>query len=675
MILITGGAGQLAREFQRFFEKEKIDFLAPSRMELDITDFDKVRSYILDNDVNLVINCAAYNFVDKAEEEKDSAYTINAYAVENLAKICKEKKIEFVTYSTDFVFDGTKGGAYTEWDEINPISVYGRSKALGERLALEENRRTFVFRVSWVFGEEGKNFIEQVRTWANTRDSIKIATDQVSSPTSTKDIVDITWKILNLRKRDYGIYHISGDGETSRYEQGKYILDKIGYKGKILEGKCLDFTTYDIRPKYSKLSSKKIESILGIKMPSWKSRVDEYLKVGKTYLVTGGAGFIGANFVKYMLKKYKDIEIIILDKLTYAGNLGTIREELKDSRVSFIKGDICNQELVNLIFMSYDIDYVVNFAAESHVDRSIENPQIFLETNILGTQNLMEVAKNFWTVGKDTNGYPIYKEGKKFHHVSTDEVYGSLSKDFNIPKELVLDEAVAKIASGRRNLQTYGKEMFIESSPLDPKSPYSVSKTASDMIVLSYGETYKFPFNITRCSNNYGPYHFPEKLIPLIIKNILAGKKLPVYGKGDNVRDWLYVADHCKGIDMVISSAKPHEIYNIGGFNEEENINIVKLTIDTIARIMLEEPKYQRVLTTDLKNINYDLITYVQDRLGHDVRYAIDPTKIVTELGWYPETPFTEGIEKTIRWYLDNQEWVEEVVSGDYQKYYEEKKS
>ncbi|MGL5099461.1 MAG: dTDP-glucose 4,6-dehydratase, partial [Fusobacteriaceae bacterium] len=316
--------------------------------------------------------------------------------------------------------------------------------------------------------------------------------------------------------------------------------------------------------------------------------------------------------------------------------------------------------------------YVVHFAAESHVDRSIENPGIFLETNILGTQNLMEVAKAFWSVGKDESGYPVYKAGKKFHHVSTDEVYGSLAKDWKIARELILDSAVAKIAADRSDLRTYGEEMFLETTPLDPRSPYSASKTASDMIVIAYGETYKFPFNITRCSNNYGPYHFPEKLIPLIIKNILVGKKLPVYGKGDNVRDWLYVADHCKGIDMVISHAPTGEIYNIGGFNEEQNINIVKLTIDTIARIMKDEPEYRSVLTTSLDNINYDLITYVQDRLGHDARYAIDPTKIVTGLGWYPETPFVEGIERTIRWYLDSQDWVEEVASGDYQKYYSE---
>jgi dTDP-glucose 4,6-dehydratase len=391
----------------------------------------------------------------------------------------------------------------------------------------------------------------------------------------------------------------------------------------------------------------------------------------KRYLVTGAAGFIGSNFVKYMLKKYPEIEITILDKLTYAGNLGTIKEELKDSRVEFVKGDICDRAVVENIFERKDIDYVVHFAAESHVDRSIENPQLFLETNILGTQNLLEVAKKFWSTGEKVNGYPVYKEGKKFLHVSTDEVYGSLSKDYDEAVALTLENEVAKIAEGRVNLKTYGKEMFTEKTPLDPRSPYSASKTSSDMIVAAYGETYHFPYNITRCSNNYGPYHFPEKLIPLIIKNILEGKKLPVYGKGDNVRDWLYVEDHCKGIDMVINGGRLGEVYNIGGFNEEQNINIVKLTIDSIARIMKEEPHHQKVLKTDVENINYDLITYVQDRLGHDARYAIDPTKIVTELGWYPETPFTEGIEKTIRWYLDNQDWVEEVVSGDYQKYYD----
>ena len=384
----------------------------------------------------------------------------------------------------------------------------------------------------------------------------------------------------------------------------------------------------------------------------------------KTYLVTGAAGFIGTNFVKYMLEKYREkIRIVVLDKLTYAGNIENIQEEIDSKKIDFVKGDICNRELVEDIFSRYEIDYVVNFAAESHVDRSISNPQIFLETNILGTQNLLEVSKKFWSIGRDENGYPIYKEGKKFLHISTDEVYGSLSKDYTEAKELVLNDRVKKVAEGRKNLKTYGDKFFTEDTPLDPRSPYSASKTSSDMIVRAYAETYKFPMNITRCSNNYGPYQFPEKLIPLIIKNILEGKKLPVYGDGSNVRDWLYVKDHNKAVDMVINNGRLGEVYNIGGFNEEKNINIVKLTIDTIAKIMKEEPEYRRVLKTDVTKISYDLISYVQDRLGHDARYAIDPEKIVTELGWYPETSFDKGIEQTIRWYLNNQEWTEKVLS------------
>lgn len=384
----------------------------------------------------------------------------------------------------------------------------------------------------------------------------------------------------------------------------------------------------------------------------------------KTYLVTGAAGFIGTNFVKYMLEKYgRSIRIIVLDKLTYAGNIENIQEEIDSKKIDFVKGDICNRELVEDIFSRYEIDYVVNFAAESHVDRSISNPQIFLETNILGTQTLLEVSKKFWSIGKDENGYPVYKEGKKFLHISTDEVYGSLSKDYTEAKELVLNDKVKKVAEGRKNLKTYGDKFFTEETPLDPRSPYSASKTSSDMIVRAYAETYKFPMNITRCSNNYGPYQFPEKLIPLIIKNILEGKNLPVYGDGSNVRDWLYVKDHNKAVDMVINNGRLGEVYNIGGFNEEKNINIVKLTIDTIAKIMKEEPEYRKVLKTDVENISYDLISYVQDRLGHDARYAIDPEKIVTELGWYPETSFDKGIEQTIRWYLDNQEWIEKILS------------
>ena len=395
----------------------------------------------------------------------------------------------------------------------------------------------------------------------------------------------------------------------------------------------------------------------------------------KTYLVTGAAGFIGSNYLKYILNNYKndDIRVIVVDVLTYAGNLGTIANELKDERVKFEKVDIRDQREIARIFSENEVDFVVNFAAESHVDRSIENPQIFLETNILGMQNLLENAKKAWTIAKDENGYPVYKDGVKYLQVSTDEVYGSLSKDYDTAIDLVIDDdEVKKVVKNRTNLKTYGKNFFTEKTALDPRSPYSASKASADHIVIAYGETYKMPINITRCSNNYGPYHFPEKLIPLMIKNVLEGKKLPVYGKGDNVRDWLYVEDHCKGIDLVLRNADIYEIYNIGGFNEEQNINIVKLVIDILREEIENNDEYKKVLKTDLQNINYDLITHVQDRLGHDMRYAIDPSKIARDLGWYPETDFETGIRKTVKWYLEHQDWVNEVVSGDYQKYYEE---
>lgn len=373
----------------------------------------------------------------------------------------------------------------------------------------------------------------------------------------------------------------------------------------------------------------------------------------KTYLVTGAAGFIGANYVKYMLAKYDDVRIVVLDALTYAGYLGTIAEDIDDNRCYFVKGNICDQRLVAGLFEQYDFDVVVNFAAESHVDRSIENPQLFLETNILGTQNLLDCARRVWVMGKDAQGYPTWREGVRYHQVSTDEVYGSLG------------------------LEGY----FTEQTPLNPHSPYSASKTSADHIVCAYRDTFHMPVSITRCSNNYGPYQFPEKLIPLIINNILSGKSLPVYGKGENIRDWLYVEDHCKAIDMVVRQAKDGSIYNVGGHNERKNIDIVRLIIRTIHDIMAEQPEMRRLLKKQERDgdgnirfdwISDDLITYVKDRLGHDQRYGIDPSKIKADLGWYPETTFEVGIVKTIRWNLEHRAWIEAVSGDDYQQYYEQ---
>ena len=346
----------------------------------------------------------------------------------------------------------------------------------------------------------------------------------------------------------------------------------------------------------------------------------------KRYLITGCAGFIGSNFVYYMLNKYKEIQLVNLDKLTYAGNLENLKGVEGDPRHIFVQGDICDKELVSSLFAQYDFDYVINFAAESHVDRSISNPEIFVETNVMGTVNLLQCAKNAWY--KDGK----WIEGKKYIQVSTDEVYGSLG-----------DEGY-----------------FMETTPLCPHSPYSSSKASADMFVMAFHDTYGMPVNITRCSNNYGPYQFPEKLIPLMINNVKQHKKLPVYGDGMNVRDWLYVEDHCKAIDMVTEGARVGEVYNVGGHNERPNIFIVKTIINQLHDRLQDE------------GINEELIQYVADRLGHDRRYGIDPTKIKEELGWYPETTFEVGIVKTIDWYLANEEWMNNVTSGNYQKYYEE---
>lgn len=330
-------------------------------------------------------------------------------------------------------------------------------------------------------------------------------------------------------------------------------------------------------------------------------------------LVTGGAGFIGSNFVYYMLKKHADLKVVCLDSLTYAGNLQTLEEAMKNERFAFVKGDITDRKAVYDLFEKESFDAVVNFAAESHVDRSITEPEIFLKTNILGTQVLLDACRKFGNV--------------RFHQVSTDEVYGDLPLD-------------------RPDL------FFTEKTPLNPSSPYSASKTSADLLVMAYHRTYGSAVTVSRCSNNYGPFHFPEKLIPLMIINALENKKLPVYGEGKNVRDWLYVEDHCKAIDLILQDGKIGEVYNIGGHNERTNLEVVKAIVSALGK-------------------SEELISFVKDRPGHDMRYAIDPTKIKTELGWYPETDFETGLAKTVKWYLENKPWWEKIISGEYADYYE----
>ena len=344
----------------------------------------------------------------------------------------------------------------------------------------------------------------------------------------------------------------------------------------------------------------------------------------KNILVTGGAGFIGGNFVKHMLGTY-DYKIINLDVLTYAGNLETIKEVMDHPNHVFVKGDIRDRELVEELFIEHEIDTVVNFAAESHVDRSIENPELFLSTNVLGTQVLLDTAKKHWKINANDKYCNAFKNNVKYLQVSTDEVYGTLG------------------ATG----------MFTETTPLAPNSPYSASKTSADLFVRAYHETFGMPINITRCSNNYGPYQFPEKLIPLMINNCKQDKQLPVYGDGMQIRDWLHVKDHCTGIDTVLHKWTVGEVYNIGGNNEKANIEIIKLIIENLGK-------------------GEELIKYVQDRPGHDRRYAIDNSKITRELGWEPSYTFEQGIKETIEWYLANQEWMQKIVSGEYMEYYKD---
>ena len=343
-----------------------------------------------------------------------------------------------------------------------------------------------------------------------------------------------------------------------------------------------------------------------------------------TILVTGGAGFIGANFVHYQLKEHPEERVVCLDALTYAGNLENLTEALQNPRFRFVKGDIADRETVNALFEEEKPDIVVNFAAESHVDRSIKDPFTFAQTNVMGTLSLLQAAKVSWDGQYD---------GKRFYHISTDEVYGALKFDGTF---------------------------FTETTKYDPHSPYSASKASSDHFVRAFHDTFGMPTLVTNCSNNYGPYQFPEKLIPLFINNIRHNKPLPVYGKGENVRDWLYVVDHARAIDLIFHNGKVAETYNIGGFNEWKNIDLIRVLIKTVDRL-LGRPE----------GASEKLITYVTDRAGHDLRYAIDSTKLKNELGWEPSLQFEEGIEKTVKWYLDNQEWLDQVTSGDYQGYYE----
>ena len=370
----------------------------------------------------------------------------------------------------------------------------------------------------------------------------------------------------------------------------------------------------------------------------------------KNIVITGGAGFIGSHVVRLFVNKYPEYKIICLDKLTYAGNLANLKDIEDKPNYKFVKMDICDFEAFYQLMQEEQVDGIIHLAAESHVDRSIKDPFTFAQTNVMGTLALLQAAKLYW------ESLPEKYEGKRFYHISTDEVYGAL--ELTHPEGI--EPPFSTTASSSEHHLAYGTDFFYEDTKYNPHSPYSAAKASSDHFVRAYHDTYGMPTIVTNCSNNYGPYQFPEKLIPLFINNIRKRKPLPVYGKGENVRDWLYVEDHARAIDLIFHEGKTAETYNIGGFNEWKNIDLIKVMIKTVDRI-LGNPE----------GSSLELITYVTDRAGHDLRYAIDSTKLQRELGWEPSLQFEEGIEKTVRWYLDNQEWMDNVTSGDYQKYYE----
>ena len=371
----------------------------------------------------------------------------------------------------------------------------------------------------------------------------------------------------------------------------------------------------------------------------------------RNILITGGAGFIGSHVVRLFVNKYPDYHIICLDKLTYAGNLANLKDIEDAPNYTFVKADICDYETIQAVMLQHNIDGIIHLAAESHVDRSIKDPFTFARTNVMGTLSLLQAAKLYW------ESLPERYDGKLFYHISTDEVYGAL--ELSHP-EGIEPPFTTTASSGEHHL-AYGTDFFYETTKYNPHSPYSASKASSDHFVRAFHDTYGMPTIVTNCSNNYGPYQFPEKLIPLFINNIRQRKSLPVYGKGENVRDWLYVVDHARAIDTIFHNGKPAETYNIGGFNEWKNIDLIKVMIKTVDRLLGNPEGYSD-----------ELITYVTDRAGHDLRYAIDSTKLKNELGWEPSLQFEEGIEKTVSWYLDNQAWLDNITSGEYERYYDD---
>ena len=659
MIWLIGNKGMLGTELSDMLVEHALDFVGTDR-EVDITDPSALLSFAdsvaaKGSKFDYIINCAAYVAVDKAEDDQALCRRLNVDGIANIAATAKKIGAKLIHLSTDYVFNGNGDRPYREDDPTDPTGVYGLTKRDGEVAALAANEQTWIIRTAWLYGRHGNNFVFSMLKIMKESDSRSVVNDQRGTPTWAFDLCAVICAFIEAenkgKKVPFGIYHFTNKGNITWFDFAREIYRQGKELGYLTKDFTVNACTSDQfpakvkRPTYSVLDKTKIEQTLGITVPEWDVSLKKFLALElprnmrklTNILITGGAGFIGCNFIHVLLQKTPGFtgKIVNLDALTYAGNatsLSDVETQFGGKRYFFEHVDITDRAAVEAVFKKHDIDTVIHFAAESHVDRSILGPEAFIKTNVMGTFTLLDVARNFWKIPAGQKGEGTIRQDVLFHHISTDEVYGSLGDT----------------------------GFFTETTPYDPRSPYSASKASSDHLVFAYHHTYGLPVTLSNCSNNYGPYHFPEKLIPLMILNILAGKPLPVYGDGKNIRDWLYVEDHNTAIWTIVNKGKTGEKYNIGGENEWENITLLQRLIDIVAAKAKLDPSKVR-----------ETITYVKDRPGHDRRYAIDCSKLKKELGWKQSVTFEQGLERTVDWYLSNTEWVKNVQSGDYTKWVE----